>query len=220
MVELALVMPLFIMVMVGTIALGLGVFYQQQLDNTVREAARYAAIHSATHLQCVTVGHHDPEGSNKPLTYRRCDTPQNGWRFMSAHARSYAFGIDRSAIRFSACWSGYQQNGARDALPSVDHDGDPATPPVPNTFVTCTMPGDTNGDGVADTNVDPRSAITQLPCAPAATTPANDAGSNVPNNHVTVYGCYLWTPPLAGFLLLPEVVTMRSVLTEVIHRQQ
>ncbi len=36
------------------IVLGLGVFYQQELTNVAREAARYAAIHSAT-AQCPTV---------------------------------------------------------------------------------------------------------------------------------------------------------------------
>ena len=39
MVELALVMPLFIMVVVGIIVLGIGVFYNQQLSNAAREAA-------------------------------------------------------------------------------------------------------------------------------------------------------------------------------------
>ena len=43
MVELALVLPLFIMVVVGIIVLGIGVFYNQQLSNAAREAARFAA---------------------------------------------------------------------------------------------------------------------------------------------------------------------------------
>jgi Flp pilus assembly protein TadG len=54
MVELALILPLFIMLLVGVIVLGVGVFYQQQLTNAAREAARYASIHSAT-AQCPTV---------------------------------------------------------------------------------------------------------------------------------------------------------------------
>ena len=49
-VELTLVLPLFLMVLVGIVILGIGVFYQQQVANAAREAARYAAIHSATAL--------------------------------------------------------------------------------------------------------------------------------------------------------------------------
>ena len=47
-VETALVLPLFLMVVLGVIVLGIGLFYQQQITNAAREAARYAAIHSAT----------------------------------------------------------------------------------------------------------------------------------------------------------------------------
>ena len=220
MVELALVLPLFVMVVVGIITLGIGVFYQQQLDNAAREAARYAAIHSATHLQCPTVSWKAPTGLNKPLTYRVCDRPQAGWPFMSAHGRSKTFGLERSDIHFSACWSGYQQGGSYDALPAVDDDGDPTTPPVDNTFVPCTMPGDTDGNGAIDANVDPEENLEALPCAPAPTVDANDTASSLPSNHVTVYACYEWAPPFAGFLMLPETVTMRAALTEVIHRQQ
>ena len=38
------------MVLTGIITFGIGVFYQQQLNNAAREAARYAAIHSATSI--------------------------------------------------------------------------------------------------------------------------------------------------------------------------
>ena len=36
------------MLIFGIISTGLWVFYQQQLTNVAREAARYAAIHSST----------------------------------------------------------------------------------------------------------------------------------------------------------------------------
>ena len=52
-VEFALIAPLLFLVVSGIITLGIGVFYQQQLANAAREAARYAAIHSAT-SQCPT----------------------------------------------------------------------------------------------------------------------------------------------------------------------
>ena len=53
-VELALVLPLLIMFLTGLISFGIGVFYQQQVANAAREAARYAAIHSATDPFCPT----------------------------------------------------------------------------------------------------------------------------------------------------------------------
>ncbi len=53
-----------------------------------------------------------------------------------------------------------------------------------------------------------------------ATTAADDEGSSLPDNHVTVYACMNWKPPMAGFLLIPKDITLRSVITEVIHYQQ
>ncbi len=47
-VETALVLPIFLTIVLGVIVLGIGLFYQQQITNAAREAARYAAIHSAT----------------------------------------------------------------------------------------------------------------------------------------------------------------------------
>jgi len=39
-------------------------------------------------------------------------------------------------------------------------------------------------------------------------------------NRVTVYACYEWSPPGAGFLLIPQTVTLRAVISEPIQRQQ
>ena len=39
-------------------------------------------------------------------------------------------------------------------------------------------------------------------------------------NTVTAYACYQWSPPLAGFLLIPSTVTLRAVISEPIERQQ
>ena len=60
-VEFALVFPLFLLVLFSIIAFGLYVFYNQQLANAAREAARYAAVHSST-AQCPTVSRLDPAG--------------------------------------------------------------------------------------------------------------------------------------------------------------
>jgi len=58
-VEFALVFPIFMMLLMGIVMFGLYVFYNQQLTNAVREAARYASIHSST-AQCPTVSRLDP----------------------------------------------------------------------------------------------------------------------------------------------------------------
>lgn len=39
-------------------------------------------------------------------------------------------------------------------------------------------------------------------------------------NTVTAYACYVWRPPLAGFLLIPGQLTLRATATEAIQRQQ
>jgi len=68
MVELALVFPLFVMLLFGIIILGIGVFYSQQVTNAAREAARYASIHSATASK-PTVSWLNP--TSPPLSYNR-----------------------------------------------------------------------------------------------------------------------------------------------------
>jgi hypothetical protein len=222
-VELALAAPLFFMVLIGIIVLGIGVFYQQELTNVAREAARYAAIHSAT-AQCPTVSNlpPDPPPSNGDF---RCDPPEARWPEMTAFARDRAFGLPPEGIQFSACWSGYW---------STDGSGNPSdydAPPVDlntgaaNPFRYCTIPSD---DGGTVTNVDPRTNADQIRCtAPMPlTSAANDMASSMSAsgsliaNEVTVFACFNWTPPGAGFLLIPETVTLRAVITETLQYQQ
>jgi hypothetical protein len=40
------------------------------------------------------------------------------------------------------------------------------------------------------------------------------------SNEVTAFACYQWHPPLAGFLLIPETVTLRAVISESLQYQQ
>jgi hypothetical protein len=37
---------------------------------------------------------------------------------------------------------------------------------------------------------------------------------------VTVFTCYVWTPPLSGFLFIPSQITLRAVISESLQRQQ
>jgi hypothetical protein len=224
-VEFALVFPVAIVVILGIIIFGLFVFYQQQLTNVAREAARYAAINSSTSL-CPTVGWRDPQGADRPQTYPflrpRCDGVENTptpWPFMTGKARSFAWGLNPNAVMINACWSGFVPAGTTVASPpdySVasgfpQADNPPVNPATstPNQFVQCTING-----------IDPVASTGSLGCSSGMTTAADDPASSKPGNQVTVYACFPWSPPLAGVLVIPSSVTMRAVITETIQRQQ
>ncbi len=219
-VELALVLPLFLMVLIGIISLGIGVFYQQQVTNAAREAARYAAIHSAT-ARCPVVGQWDPQVL-RPSTYDRCDRPQESWPDMTAAGRGAIFGLDAADVRFTPCWSGYVKNGNTppngiDYMPPGDYVIVPGEAPVAvydQTWMPCQIGG-----------VDPAVSAESLGCAGGlarsdTASSASEGQGRIVANQVTVYACTVWSPPLAGFLLIPDQVTLRAVVTEPIERQQ
>jgi hypothetical protein len=217
-VEFALILPLFFMVLMGVIVLGIVVFYNQQLTNAAREAARFASVSSAT-AQCPVVGTLDPKGTSlnftdsggriaaydAPLSYVRCDAP-TGWTRMTTFARSKVFGLNASGVTFSACWSGYRTPGNFDAPPT---DFEPTSD-----WAQCTIDG-------ADPTTDPSSigCAAGLPTADTASSISEGQG-RVVANRVTAYACYRWDPPMAGFLLIPQTVTFRAVISEPIQRQQ
>lgn len=197
--EFAIVFPLLVTFVFGIIVYGLGVFYQQQIQNAAREGARYAAIHSSE-AQCPTISN-DPLAGPPPFSYYACDTPAQGWPEMTGFARGSVWGVDPNQMKVSACWSSYQDGGGAYDKPPTDLLG------TPYTFVRCTY---------ARVQDDPSA----LPCPPPPTNANDDQGSDTPGNQVSVYACYVWRPPLAGFLLIPSQVTMRAVVTEVVHKQQ
>jgi hypothetical protein len=136
---------------------------------------------------------------------------------MTAAARKSVWGIAPSAVYVNACWSGYVLPGvpvpspvdysAASGYPLADH---PAIEGgADNQFVQCRIGG-----------VDPVQDSNSLACGSGLTTAADDPASDVPFNQVTAYACMRWSPPMAGFLLIPSSVTIRAVVTEVIHRQQ
>ena len=218
-VEFALVFPLFLLVLVSIISFGLYIFYNQQLANAAREAIRYAAVHSST-AQCPTVSRIDPVSGNLPLSYFRCDAPEAGWPRMTAAARKNVWGMAPNQVSLTACWSGYTDSGSP---PNAD-----VQPTVPGaTFTDCTIQG-----------IDPQVNPGALPC-PAPATIGSASGTtggkadgddkasdlsygtsvNYPTT-VTIYTCFNWTPPMAGFVIIPQTITLRAVLTEVLQRQQ
>lgn len=241
-VETALVLPLFLMVIFGIVVLGIGIFYQQELANAGREAARYAVVHSAT-AQCPTVSNRDPDPALLPApnSYFRCDAPANRWPFMTAEMRSRIFGLRTTSVRMTACWSGYWTRDTAGAWAAYDQVAvDPVTN-APNEFRDCTVPvwgwtSDQNRDAAPSAQyvINPRTGrdgsgneIT-IDCSRdfPLTTVGDDmassyAKSNATNaNQVTVITCTTWNPPLSGFLLIPQSVTLASVVTEGLEYQQ
>lgn len=219
MVEMALVAPLFFMVLLGIIVLGLGVFYQQQVTNAAREAARFASISSAT-ARCPVVGTWDPDP--RPRTYDRCDRPQEGWPKLTAAGRSMIFGLNPASVRFTPCWSGYVRDGDAppngiDYMPPGEYVVAPSAPPVvvsDSTYRPCQI-----------ASVDPAQSASSIPCTGGlarsdTASSASEGQGRIVANQVTVFACAVWSPPLAGFLLIPEQVTLRAVITEPIERQQ
>jgi hypothetical protein len=223
-VEFVLVFPIAVLLIFAIIVFGLWIFYQQQLTNVAREGARFAAIHSSGAI-CPTSGWRDPQAP--PTTYRRfplsCDGPNNPadsypWPAMTKQARSYAWGLNPSVVWVNACWSGYAPSGTVINSPQdySDASGFPRSdqPPIdnvgnPNVFASCTI-----------NRIDPVNNSRALGCGSRMTTAADDPSSDIPGNQVTVYACFQWTPPLAGFLMIPSTITMRAVITEIIQRQQ
>ncbi len=214
-VEVALVLPLLMMLLTGIIVFGIGLFFQQQVTNAAREAARYASLHSAT-AQCPTVSHLTPK--TPPTSYVACDTPAAGWPKMTAAGRSLLFGLPAGNVNIAACWSGYRQKPTNE--PDAPPPGEYLISGVPlridSEFKHCRIAGVfANSDpspipcnpGLASSTVDEASAI-------------SESRSQIVANTVTAYACYQWSPPLAGFLLIPQTVTLRAIVTEPIQRQQ
>ena len=225
-VEFTLVFPLFLLLLFSIISFGLYIFYNQQLANAAREAARYAAVHSST-AQCPTVSQLDPRSDMLPTTgsYWRCDPPERGWPEMTAEARANIWGMTPNQVSLSACWSGYVDPT------TLQRDQSASTSGV--TFADCTIGG-----------VNPRNNPSTLTCPAPVTSPPSDpnretataigddkasnvavvAGSTGTATHypttVTVYACFNWKPPMAGFVMIPSQVTLRAVVTEVLQRQQ
>jgi len=224
-VEFALVFPLFLLLLMSIITFGLYVFYNQQLQNAAREGARYAAVHSST-AQTPTGSWINPSGPNRSDSYalvgtRPVDAPENGWPDMTGAARSKIWGIAPNQVSLSACWSGYI---------------DPTTTP-PNADVLPTAPGAVFADCTIN-GINPRTSPNSLGCPAPVTNPSpggfdsghadgDDKASDLAyanTQHypttVTVYACFNWTPPMAGFVFIPNQIPLRAAITEVLQRQQ
>lgn len=220
-VEFALIVPLFTMILTGIIVLGIIVFFNQQLTNAAREAARFAAISSAS-AQCPVVSHLRPPNVDPltghtgalapPPSYVDCDPPP--WPKMVAFARSKIFGVNAASVHIAACWSGYRTSTQYDAPPKGTYliNGSPTT--VNSSWAQCTIDGQ-----------DPTGNTTAIRCQDGLPTvdkasDMSEGQNRIVANRVTAYACMKWSPPMAGFLLIPQTVTLRAVISEPIQRQQ
>jgi TadE-like protein len=226
MVEFALILPLFVSVLLGVIVLGILVFYNQQLTNATREAARFASVHSAT-AQCSVVSTLDPAGAGltstdpitghtaawgAPTSYARCDRAP--WPQMAAYGRSQVFGLNTSAVYFSACWSGYRTLTQYDAPPPGTYIINGNSTVIDSSWTPCSIGGS-----------DPTANASAIACSSGLATvdtasDISEGQGRIAANRVTVYACYQWSPPGAGFLLIPQTITLRAVISEPIQRQQ
>lgn len=224
-VETALVLPIFLALVFATIVFGLWLFYQQSLTTVAREGARYAAVHSAS-SNCPVGGWLEPAAGAVPdgAGAWDCDAVDDGWPALTDAARGYVFGIDPSEVHVTACWSGYHDNGNNaiyDAGPYWANDAN-----VGNPWFDCTMDGGI--DPITDESSLDCPATTLAPSAPglldgddqASNLAVSDGELAVAANRVVVYACFNWRPPLAGFLLIPEDVVIRSVYSEAMQHQR
>lgn len=227
MVETALILPVFLLVVFGIIVFGIGLFYHQQVTTAAREAARFAAIHSAS-SDCPVNSWLTPDPGSIPTGAGSCasqDSPANGWPAMTARAQEYAFGMASSDMHITACWSGYHDavTGGKDAGPYYAGDPSGATR---NDWAHCTMDGGV--DPLEDTGSLACPAVTNPPSAPglldgddqASNLAVSDRDLAVATNRVVVYTCYNWSPPLAGFLGIPQTIVLRAVVSEALQHQR
>lgn len=242
MTEFALVAPLFFMLLIGIIVLGIAVFYQQQVENAAREGARYAALHSAT-SRCPTVSNLAPHAHLLPLpnSYFECDAPPARWPRMTAAARSHLFGLDAGAVQVTACWSGYWTTDSSGGWAAHDERAIDPTSGDPNQFRECTVrvygwtPGQDSDTTPSSLQIiNPRTSRNgagqpiRVDCSrPFPLTTATDdmassfaMSSELNVNQVTLLSCYAYQPPLAGFLLIPRTVHMTGTVTESLEYQQ
>lgn len=92
-VEFALVVPFFFLLLFGIIEAGRFIFYYESLSHATREGARYAIVNGANTLGC-------PSGPAAPGT-SACDTSGAN---VVARVRQAALGVPSGGITVNRCW--------------------------------------------------------------------------------------------------------------------
>jgi len=113
--EFALVVPLFLILVLGIVDFARGIFVYSVLSNAAREGARYAMVHG-------TLSVDNPPGPSGPGT-----PDPDGFVYVAPKARELTFTIDKSAVSVGTCW-GFGCSIAADCVTPTDT----ANAPVPD----------------------------------------------------------------------------------------
>ena len=92
-VEFALVLPLFLLILIGMIDVGRAIWANNSVANAAREAARYAIVHGGTKSNLCPVGPPVTTGSNKtviPSASTSCPYPSPSKQGIKDTATAYA----------------------------------------------------------------------------------------------------------------------------------
>jgi Flp pilus assembly protein TadG len=92
-VEFALIVPFFFLLLFGIIEAGRFIFYYESLSHATREGARYAIVNGANTLGC-------PTGPAAPGT-SACDTSGAN---VVARVKQAALGVPSAGITVDRCW--------------------------------------------------------------------------------------------------------------------
>jgi hypothetical protein len=121
--EFALVIPIFLVLMVGVFEFGRAIYYIQVVNNAAREGARYAIVHGSRSDELKTTGpmlggtSHDPTG-----------------RDVVDIVDSYATGIDPTALDVMVCWNGQPPTPASAPCDNASGDYGPGNNDPGSTF--------------------------------------------------------------------------------------
>lgn len=92
-VEFALVLPLFLLILIGMVDVGRAIWANNSVANAAREAARYAIVHGGTKSNPCPVGPPVTTGSNKtviPSASTSCPYPSPSKQGIKDAATAYA----------------------------------------------------------------------------------------------------------------------------------
>ena len=216
-------LPLFLLVLFSVISFGLYIFYNQQLANAAREAARYAAVHSSTAAMPDGVAGSIRRRRLRPSndTYTRCDAPEGGW------PKDDRGGPLEGLGHGTATRSRWRPAGRATSTPANNYDALPEPPECRSRIarstgsIRRTDPGGPRMSGAARRSRPRSHPIEGRRRRQGERSCSCDRhGSQPIRRTVTVYACFNWKPPMAGFVLIPSTITIRAVVTEAMQRQQ
>lgn len=129
-VEFALVLPIMVFMMVGTLDLGRVVLANDTITTAAREAARYAIVHGSTAVDLCPAGPPEPESYVPPAPTADCPHPAPSKEAIREVARRWA--DMAGAVSVEICY-GEGCVGDTDAAGATNRRGIPVTVTVRST---------------------------------------------------------------------------------------